>query len=65
MQKRKNLLPYDRLCRTKQVNLANENAALIYFHLKLDKTQTKAGGAISLIESGGITRNVVFSSIAK
>jgi hypothetical protein len=40
------------LCFAKQVNFSNEITALNRFNLKLDKTQNKAGGVISLIDSG-------------
>jgi hypothetical protein len=37
----------------------------MYFHLKLDKTQNKTGGVVSLLDSGGATRTVVFSFTAE
>jgi hypothetical protein len=49
----------------KEVNLDNDNVALNYFHLKLYKTQNKTGGVINVIDSGGITRIVVFSFTAE
>jgi hypothetical protein len=48
-----------------EVSLANENVAFTYFQLTFDKTQHKTGSIITLIDSGGITRTVMFSFIAE
>jgi hypothetical protein len=47
-----------------QLNLTKRNTVSSYFRSKLDKTQTKTGGVISLNDSGGIAQNIILYAVA-
>jgi hypothetical protein len=45
---------------TAQLNLAKRNTVSSYFHLELNRTWNKTGAVISLNDSGGIARTIIF-----